>query len=88
MSPVVIRIGQSHTYLASQLHPGQTITCGFRGRTLTVTVPSKRFMSEGTVTSGSMKKRFNLGMTRTKTGAYYVSCARGGYAAGQALVVP
>lgn len=87
MSPVAIKIGHSHTYSASQLHPGQTITCAYRGQTLMVTVPSKSFIGEGTVSNGSMKVRFNLGVTRKKNGAYYVSCTHGGYHS-EPVVIP
>jgi type VI protein secretion system component VasA len=78
-SVLVIKIGQSRTYAASRLHTGTTIKCAYRGQTLTLTVPSKPFLGEGTVSNGSMKVRFNLGITRTKSGAYYVSCAHGGH---------
>jgi hypothetical protein len=86
-SPVVIKIGQSHTYPASRLHPGTTIKCTYRGQTLRVTVPSKSSLGEGTVSNGSMKVRFNLGVYRTKSGAYHVSCGHGGYHS-EPVVIP
>jgi hypothetical protein len=78
-SLLVVKIGQSRTYSASRLRAGTTIECAYRGRTLTVTAPSKSFLSEGTVSNGAMKVRFNLRVTHTKSGAYYVSCSHGGY---------
>ena len=85
-SPVVIKIGEGRTYSASRLHPGRMITCTYRGQTLTVTVPTKHFLSDGSVTAGH-KNVFNLGVTRKKSGAYYVSCTRGGHHS-EPVVVP
>lgn len=76
---LVIKIGQSRTYSASRLHTGTTIKCTYRGQTLTLAVPPKPFLGEGTVSNGSMKVRFNLGIVRTKSGAYQISCAHGGH---------
>ena len=79
---LTVKIGTNRTYTRSQLHPGETVLCHYKGRTLSVTAPTS---SEEGVGAGWPKPRttdrsiFTLNVIATKRRTFAVSCVLGGY---------
>ena len=79
---LIVKIGTNKTYTRSQLHPGEKVLCRYKGRTLSVTTPSGNTQGVGAgwpEPGANDRSIFTLGVVVTKSGAFAVSCVRGGY---------
>jgi hypothetical protein len=76
-SPVVIKVGQHRTFLASQLPSGSIATCTEQGHALSVTVPAIPYDGAGSVWT-KPGKRFYLNVNLDATRSAVVRCGVGG----------
>ena len=76
-NPVVMKVGQHRTFLASQLPSGSTVTCTERGHALSVTVPAMPYDGAGTV-STKPGMRFYLNVNINAARSAVVRCGVGG----------
>jgi len=79
---LTVKIGTNKTYTRSQLHPGETVMCRYKGHTLSVTAPTgdEEAVGAGWAKPGTSDRSiFTLGVTVKTSRAYAVSCTLGGY---------
>jgi hypothetical protein len=76
---IVVKVGQSRTFAAGALRPGETVRCVDEGHVLSVEAPGSPAISNGTVWTQSGTRHFHLHVTVKKGGGYVVDCGPGGF---------
>ncbi len=79
---LTVKVGTNHTYARTQLHPGETVICRYKGRTLSVTAPtgSEEGVGAGWPKPGTTDRSiFTLNVNVATNRAFDVTCVRGGY---------
>jgi hypothetical protein len=77
--PVVVKVGETRSFAASRLQPGERVRCINNGHVLSVDAPASSAISNGTVWTQSGTIHFHLHVTATKSGGYVVDCGLGGF---------
>jgi hypothetical protein len=79
-APVVdLKVGQTHTYTAARLQPGEKVRCVNDGHVLSVEVPASPATSNGTVWTQPGTTHFHLHVTAKAGGGYTADCGLGGF---------
>ena len=79
---LTVRVGTNKTYTRSQLHPGETVLCRYKGHTLSVTAPTGNTEGAGAgwpKPGTTNRSLFTLGVSVKTSRAYAVTCTLGGY---------
>jgi len=79
---LTIKVGTKKTYSRSQLHPGETVLCRYKGHTLAVTAPTGNVQAVGAgwpKPGTTDRSIFTLNVSATSGRAFAVICALGGY---------
>jgi hypothetical protein len=79
---LTIKVGANKTYTRSQLHPGETVLCRYKGHTLSVTAPTGNVEAVGAgwpKPETTDRSIFTLNVSVTSGRAFAVTCALGGY---------
>ena len=79
---LTVKIGTNQVYTRSQLHPGGTIVCHYRGHTLSVVAPVGKATGSGAlwpIPGQTHKGLFVLSTGVMSGGKYNVVCLRGGF---------
>lgn len=79
---LTVKVGTNKTYTRSQLHPGETVLCRYKGHTLSVTAPTgnTEAVGAGWPKPGTTDRSlFTLGVSVKTSRAYAVTCTLGGY---------
>ncbi len=79
---LTVKVGTNRTYTRTQLHPGETVLCRYKGRALSVTAPtgSEEGAGAGWPKPGTTDRSiFTLNVNVTTNRAFDVTCVRGGY---------
>jgi hypothetical protein len=74
-----VKVGQTRTFGAASLRPGETVRCVNNGRVLSVEVPASPAISNGTVWTQPGTTHFHLHVTAQKDGSFVVDCGLGGF---------
>ena len=80
-SRLTVGIGTNRTYSDSQLRPGETVVCRYKGHTLRVQAPSASQSSNGAVWPLLRSRKvglFHLSVSVAPKHRFAVTCARGG----------
>jgi hypothetical protein len=76
---VVVKLGQTRSFAAARLRPGETVRCVDSGHVLSVEAPASSAISNGTVWTQGGATRFHLHVTAEKGGGFVVDCGPGGF---------
>ena len=89
-SKLVVKVGTNRTYSRTELRPGESVVCRYRGHELAVTAPAGQMQGWGVIwplPGNRVKGLFRLNVTVAGASGYTVVCALGGNRT-QTLVVP
>jgi hypothetical protein len=76
-SGIVLKIGKTRSFARTELRPGTTVRCTFRGHSLSVVAPTGVQEGNGVVWPGGQAGRFFLDVIGKPGGAYAVTCGLG-----------
>jgi hypothetical protein len=76
-SGIVLQIGKTRSFPRTELRPGTTVKCTFRGHSLSVAAPAAVREGNGVVWPGGQAERFYLDVIGKPGGGYAVTCGLG-----------
>ena len=76
---VVVKLGQTRSFAAARLRPGETVRCVNNDHVLSVQVPASPAVSNGTVWTQAGTTQFHLHVTAEQRGGFVVDCGLGGF---------
>ena len=76
---VVLKVGQSRSFTAARLAPGEKVSCVNHGHVLSVDAPASPAISNGTVWTQPGATHFYLHVTAKIAGGYTADCGLGGF---------
>ena len=76
---IVVKVGERQSFTRTELRPGSTIKCTYRGHSLSLAAPVGVQVGDGVVwPGGETAGRFHLDVIGQPGGAYAVTCGLGG----------
>jgi hypothetical protein len=78
--PLVVKVGEKRSFTRSELRPGATVKCTYRGHSLSLAAPAGREAGNGVAWPATQAPGFFLNVIGKPGGKYSVSCGRGGSA--------
>jgi hypothetical protein len=78
--PLVVKVGDQRSFPRSELRPGATVRCTYRGHSLSLAAPSGREAGNAVVWPATQAPGFHLNVIGMPGGTYSVSCGLGGSA--------
>ena len=77
-SGIVVKVGERRSFTRTELRPGATVKCTYRGHSLSLAAPARLQVGGGVAWPGAQAQGFYLNVIGKPGGAYAVTCGLGG----------
>jgi hypothetical protein len=74
---IVVKVGERRSFTRTELRPGATVKCTYRGHSLSLTAPTGKLQANGATWPGLTTSGFYLNVIGKPGGAYKVTCGLG-----------
>jgi hypothetical protein len=74
---IVVKVGERRSFTRTELRPGATVKCTYRGHSLSLPAPPGKLQANGATWPGLQTRGFYLNVIGKPGGAYSVTCGLG-----------